>query len=498
MRIVICGAIAGVYLLLVGCAPAPDIEIPPAPQTPYADAGMRDYAVTTDAEFPRPTPAPDIDPGHVYTLPELIDIAERNDPETRIAWERARRAALAVGISQAAYAPIVSARVLAGYAKTSTVAPGLTTPLVTVPDGVLTTTGNETVAALTVDWLLFDFGGRRAAVGAARDLAFAANVGFNGVHQKLIYDVSKAYFQLAAARMQTTVNREAQQNAQTLLDAAEARHKSGIATVIETAQARQQLAQAKFDLAQARGTEGVAYSALLGALGVSPTARIQAEDIGARKPPRRVPQDLDQMIRQSLRRRPDVLTALAKTRADEKSVAAAQAQYRPKIALTGSYSRVQGELDVSDSRIPRSATADFDQPNATLMIGVTIPLFDGGQRSRRLESARSLAAASQQQLRKTQNAAAREIVVAYNTLNTSLSAHAAATELVKAARTTYEAALDYYRHGLGTLSAVSVAQNGLLKARLSQAKTLSDSLTAAASLAFATGTLTNTEAAAHF
>jgi len=34
-----------------------------------------------------------INPRKVYGLAELIDIAERNHPETRVAWERARQAA---------------------------------------------------------------------------------------------------------------------------------------------------------------------------------------------------------------------------------------------------------------------------------------------------------------------------------------------------------------------------------------------------------------------
>ena len=33
-----------------------------------------------------------INPRKVYNLAELIDIAERNNPETRVAWERARQA----------------------------------------------------------------------------------------------------------------------------------------------------------------------------------------------------------------------------------------------------------------------------------------------------------------------------------------------------------------------------------------------------------------------
>src|SRR5260370_42670468 len=43
-----------------------------------------------------------INPRKVYNLAELIDIAERNNPERRVALERARQEAAAVGLSESA------------------------------------------------------------------------------------------------------------------------------------------------------------------------------------------------------------------------------------------------------------------------------------------------------------------------------------------------------------------------------------------------------------
>src|SRR5437588_10393397 len=56
-----------------------------------------------------------INPRKTYNLAELIDIAERNNPETRVAWERARQAAAAVGLSESAYYPYLAASAAAGY-----------------------------------------------------------------------------------------------------------------------------------------------------------------------------------------------------------------------------------------------------------------------------------------------------------------------------------------------------------------------------------------------
>ena len=66
----------------------------------------------TAVELPPPA---DIDANHVYALAELIDIAQRRNPTTRVAWEEARQAAIKVGIAQAAYLPALTASALAGY-----------------------------------------------------------------------------------------------------------------------------------------------------------------------------------------------------------------------------------------------------------------------------------------------------------------------------------------------------------------------------------------------
>src|ERR1700722_4207217 len=49
-----------------------------------------------------------IDPSRLYTLAELIDIAEHNNPRTRIFWERAKQSAEQLGIQKSAYYPVLA------------------------------------------------------------------------------------------------------------------------------------------------------------------------------------------------------------------------------------------------------------------------------------------------------------------------------------------------------------------------------------------------------
>ena len=112
-------------------------------------------------------------------------------------------------------------------------------------------------------------------------------------------------------------------------------------------------------------------------------------------------------------------------------------------------------------------------------------------RQARLDAAKAQAQASEQEFAKLQSTAAQQIVTAYDALRTGLSGYQAAKALVTAARTNNEAALDYFKNGLGTLSDVSVSQTGLLKALYAEAQARSNVFGAAATLAFATGQLTS-------
>ena len=76
------------------------------------------FAVPSDPALPRKGDDISIDTNHAYSLPELIDLAQHLNPETRIAWERARQAALAVGVVESELSSELSAEVLGGYQHT--------------------------------------------------------------------------------------------------------------------------------------------------------------------------------------------------------------------------------------------------------------------------------------------------------------------------------------------------------------------------------------------
>ena len=74
-----------------------------------------------------------IDTTHSYSLAELIDIAEHNNPGTRVAWERAKQRADQLGIERSAYYPVLAG--VATFAAFRTIVP---VPKALVPAGYVT------------------------------------------------------------------------------------------------------------------------------------------------------------------------------------------------------------------------------------------------------------------------------------------------------------------------------------------------------------------------
>src|SRR5262249_27230584 len=61
-------------------------EIIPGAKPNHASSEMPDYRLPANSQLSVVPQPPDIDQDHAYSLPELIDIAQSNNPVTRIAW----------------------------------------------------------------------------------------------------------------------------------------------------------------------------------------------------------------------------------------------------------------------------------------------------------------------------------------------------------------------------------------------------------------------------
>src|SRR4051812_6004981 len=146
-----------IALLLAGCSAAAPQHIAPSTSPSPAEAWTPPADAVPPPLEPRAPQLPvGVTPHAPITLPQMIDIALMNNPNTRTAWLAARSAEAGIGIARSAYYPEVDVNVQASTVRGS--GQGDSRP------ASLTSFG----PSLTLNYLLWDFGGRQAEVEQAR------------------------------------------------------------------------------------------------------------------------------------------------------------------------------------------------------------------------------------------------------------------------------------------------------------------------------------------
>src|ERR1700719_4515712 len=353
-----------------------------------------------------------ISPRKIYGLAELIDIAERNNPETRVAWDRARQAAGAVGLSESAYYPFLVASAAAGYDRAFIPFPTLTanpthpslSNVTITGGGSLVTEAKVYRGELNAKWLLLDFGERSAVVAESREQLMMANVGFNATHQKIVFQVTDRFYQLGTARQKVLVSQSALEAAQTVEQAVQARIDNGLATKPELLQAQQQTAQSAFEVEAATGLESDARVALVESIGVLPTVPLNVADLGQSSTSEETHGSGDELIVKALSQRPDLVAKLANVRAKQDGIRKVRAEYYPKVAIDAH--ATETELDVS---INHSDYFGDHRPTYGVFLTATLPIFDGFARDRQLDIARAELRGAENELAGARDSAVREV-----------------------------------------------------------------------------------------
>ena len=413
-----------------------------------------------------------LDADHVYTLAELVDVAEVHNPETKAVWENALKQADALGVARSELFPTLAVAVLSQTERDEPYS-GTAFYRETIQSFNLT---------LDLNYTIFDFGARTGRIDAARAGLLAADFAFNDVHRQLIYRVAKAYYELLNASGQEQAAQSSLTNAQAVQQSAEALRNNGLSTLPDVLEARSATAQAQYDLQVAQGAESVAHGNLLTALGASPTSNIVVQPIDQLATPDSIEGTVDQAIDRAVRQRPDLMRQLASIRAANAEVKQTRATYFPTLTLD-----VQPDaqaLYAMEQTNPGRHTAGLD---GSLTLNLSWTILDGGARKNRRAQASAEVQFARAQADKTRDQIENGVWTAYSNLKTALRQRLAAQALLEAAMQSYDAATQSYRFGVRNLLDVTEAQRTLARARSADVLARAQVLTALANLAFEEG-----------
>lgn len=193
-------------------------------------------------------------------------------------------------------------------------------------------------------------------------------------------------------------------------------------------------------------------------------------------------------------RRPDVPGAYAAAQASAAKIKAAEAEFMPKVFVSASTPYNAGRAAITAIPPVGQQAPTVNLNGSRYGGGVTISRYDGGLRSAVLMQARNDAGSASARLERTKDEgrsgqadrrraerAARESRVAR-----------CGGDARRRRADHCDAALDAYRHGVGSITDAMLARNDLLAAQTAYANSYGAALSAAASLALATGTVAQT------
>lgn len=396
--------------------------------------------------MPAPSPyapgAP-VPPQGPQTLATLSVRALMNHPSTRAAWAEALADLAAVEAARALFAPVVDLKAPLSISRD----PGAADPSVT----------RSLPATLGLSWVLFDSGSRAAGLESARWQAAASQLAYNRELQRVVNAVEQAGYAYLGARQLTVALQSSVDAAQASLSVVQARRRSGLATVGESAQADAALADAQVQLIRAQAQARSAAGSLAQAVGVPVGTPIDlADDVDdPSSQTDAVPlADVDRLMARARLSRSDLGALDAQVLQGRARVAAAQAAGRPSLSL--------GVQAAQQWNHP-SSTRSTQQISLTL----NIPLFDGGLARAQTSAARAqleqLAALREEQAQ----AIDLEVWQSFQEADSASAVITGARSVLQSATVAESVARERYRTGMGSLLELIVAQRTSAQARVS-------------------------------
>jgi len=290
---------------------------------------------------------------------------------------------------------------------------------------------------------------------------------------QVLLNVATVYMNLVQAQavLQLSINNE--QVLQRQLDATDDRFRVGEVTRTDVAQAQSRLSAAHADRTQAEGGLRTARAAYLQTVGHAADKAASPDQLPL------VPASIAEAQSTAIEASPAIRFARFTYQAAVEGVDLIEGELLPQLALTGQANRY----------------FNFDGPNSIenagqVTIGVTVPLYQGGQEYARLRAQKQTAGQTRSQLDQAQRDVEESVTAAWESLQTGRARRASFQAQIKAAEIALEGVQRESQVGSRTVLDVLNAEQELLTAQVNEVQAQHDEMVAAYQLLNGIGKLT--------
>jgi outer membrane protein len=426
-----------------------------------------------------PVCAFDTPPGRPLCLAEAVERTLCNNPKTREAWAAVKAQAAGVGVARAAYLPQLSAN-LQGMRDHSVIDVD-NHPL--LGSDIQSMVHAETVS---LSWVLYDFGGREAALRNANALLDAARATQDATLQQYFAIAARDYYAVQSALGELEAAKEVVDMTRQSMIAAQARTDKGVAPVTDALQAQTQHEQAVFSLTKAQSDAQTALGTLAADMGLPPDVPLDVPPVTENtKTGKTFSEPVAQMIRDVQDTYPSVRAAQAQYEAALAKVSQTRAQGLPSLSLVAKYSRNNQPQSLGLGMPTYPATGH----DAYIGLQLDIPLFEGFGRHYQVDQARAQAERQEDAVDDAKRQVALDVWSSYQTLTGATKNAENSANLLAIAQRSWDAAKHRYDAGVGNILELMNTQAALANAKQRRVQALADWDNARVDLASKLGSL---------
>ena len=400
------------------------------------------------------------------SLVQAQQIALQNHPRIASAALTAQASAAVIKAVHSAYYPTLSGNLTGVGSEHNSV----------LSAGNVTTSSiyNRAASGLVANQLLTDFGRTASLVQSVTLRNAEQNQNVTNARAQVLVEVQQGYYQALASESVLKVAQATLALRQLTLRQVTALAQSFLRSTLDVSFAQVNVSQAELDLSRAENDAKASHARLSAAIGYDRDRPFALADEPL--PPPLNP-DVDAMIAQAMRERPDLAAAQFNRDALDRYAEAEKRLRNPTINAIA----VAGVAPVRDDRLPETYSAAG--------VNLNIPILNGGLFKARREEAEEHAAAVGKDVQDMSVRIARDVRVAWLEANDAFQRLDVTARLVAQAKEALRLAQARYDNALGSIVELNQAQLNETSAEIAAASAKYEYLASRAALNYATGAL---------
>ncbi len=377
------------------------------------------------------------------SLIDVLDIALKNNPQIKQAWLNIDVGSYSYKTQLSEAFPTITGQL--GYSNNRT-----------KYDETSTSSRTEGLTpSITLDYLLFNFGGRTADIMNFKYKLNSIKFETNSFVQNFIYNVIQAYYDLFSTLANENAAKETENSSYEAFKAASVRYDIGLVPLTDKLQAETSYTQNRLLRERAENEAKIKRAELNYLLNISPVIELKLAPPMLDVSKDDFQENIVNLIERALENRPDLKAYYETKKAKKAEIYSAKTEWLPSVSLTGTYGHTN---DL------RKGSRD-DRDNYNIGITARMQFFTGGYIYNNVAKAKSELNIIDEQIKDLEKSIELDVWTAYQNFITAKRTYITSQTLLKSATETEKTMLGRYKNGKSSILDLLDAQSNLATAR---------------------------------